>query len=84
VDPRQRTKTVVAVADPGRRQISGHYLAMLSLAGVLGLLLITIGAVTTTARGTLAVIGVFATLPAILVVAVWAVRGPRRGRPEEP
>ncbi len=64
---------------PGRRPMPGNYVAMLALSAVLGLVVITVGSITTGSRLVLAVVGAVACAPAAFVIITWGIRSPRRG-----
>jgi hypothetical protein len=57
----------------------GSYVAMLALSAVLGLVVITVGSITTGSRLVLAVVGAVACAPAAFVIITWGIRAPRRG-----
>ncbi len=61
---------------PGRRPMPGNYVAMLALSAVLGLVVITVGSITTGSRLVLAVVGAVAGAPAAFVIITGGFRSP--------
>jgi hypothetical protein len=53
------------------------FVAGLSLAAVLGLVVLTVGAITTANRETLTVVVAIACAPSALVIGIWAIRTQR-------
>ena len=70
--------TTRTLEDPGRRHhMSEGYVAGLALAGILGLVVVTIGSIATASQSELTVVGAIALTPALLVMLLWGIRSQR-------